>query len=629
MNKLAFFLGLFTTTSLYSQSVLITINKDTIYTQNFLEEYSKSLDILGTDTTIDNFIDYQLIKQYGLSKGVDKSVSYLKELSNKHQMIQDSLYYPQEILKPLLQDYFNKLQLEKKVQIFIFNKDNFKDKSVDEQKLFIDKIIRSIKNNTKLFEKAASEYSVESKWIEPKYLDIFSINKNLLDAIYDAPIGRVVTYKDEEGNNYLILVSEEREWLGQVRLEEIKIDDPTDNGKLIIEAIYKQLKNGDKLENVKQKYSKVTDKTILLKHFKNKEIYNYIISQKNKLPLHREYSKPIKTNEGYVIYKLVFLDEFKDYNLANSKIFYELKQNNLLEELDRKLIDILKKKPFFNSNSIAINNFINNLPNNFKEFSNYSQNRIIDLIKIGSENNEDYILTNQKLLDQLKYQLTSYNYSNRKFIVDELINNWQDTKLIEFYKENFYDMDDVKKRLKLEEDQLLVKYTVSLLTNQSYADDEGQQKFLNDHKSKYIWKERIDGTFYYCLNQEVEKELLTLLKNNKSVGDIKNFYKAKTDHENNPLVIIEQGKFPGKFLGISSDTKLSKGIKVLDSKNRRLVMDIKNIIKDEPLSLEDLKKYYIKDYVDYKIQENIKQMKNNAVINKNIMEINTLKKKYN
>ncbi|TWP22773.1 hypothetical protein ETU10_09245 [Apibacter muscae] len=629
MNKLAFFLGLFTTTSLYSQSVLITINKDTIYTQNFLEEYSKSLDILGTDTTIDNFIDYQLIKQYGLSKGVDKSVSYLKELSNKHRMIQDSLYYPQEILKPLLQDYFNKLQLEKKVQIFIFNKDNFKDKSVDQQKLFIDKTIRSIKNNTKLFEKAANEYSVESKWIEPKYLDVFSINKNLLDAIYDAPIGKVVTYKDEEGNNYLILVSEEREWLGQVRLEEIKIDDPTDNGKLIIEAIYKQLKNGDKLENVKQKYSKVTDKTILLKHFENKEIYNYIISQKNKLPLHREYSKPIKTNEGYVIYKLVFLDEFKDYNLASSKIFYELKQNNLLEELDRKLIDILKKKPFFNSNSIAINNFINNLPNNFKEFSNYSENRIIDLIKIGNENNEDYILTNQKLLDQLKYQLTSYNYINRKFIVDELINNWQDTKLIEFYKENFYDMDDVKKRLKLEEDQLLVKYTVSLLTNQSYADDEGQQQFLNDHKSKYIWKERIDGTFYYCLNQEVEKELLSLLKNNQSVDDIKNFYKAKTDHENNPLVIIEQGKFPAKFLGFSSDTKLSKGIKVLDSKNRRLVMDIKNIIKDEPLSLEDFKKYYIKDYVDYKIQENIKQMKNNAVINKNIMEINTLKKKYN
>lgn len=190
-------------------------------------------------------------------------------------------------------------------------------------------------------------------------------------------------------------------------------------------------------------------------------------------------------------------------------------------------------------------------------------------------------------------------------------------------------MNDFKEDWKNLEDQSLIRIAFAIITSQAQQDVEGQKEFLKKEASKYTWKERIQGTFYYCLNSDVEKEVVQMLKSKKSVDYIKNYFKGKTDSDNNELLVVDKGKLSREALNLPSDVNLSDNmIYTIDRKNRKLVMNVEKVIKDDPMSLEELQTTYINEYIDYKTAKVMEQLRKEAKININESQEEILEKKY-
>lgn len=611
----------FFTCIVFSQSVLMTINNEKIDTDNFENNYRKSLELLGTDKTIDNYIDFNLLKQYALTKNLENSIGFKTELAKGANQLKDSLFYPSDLLEPMLQDYYKKIVVEKKFQLLVFKNEYLTNKNETYKNKFLKSIIDSIDNDPLRFEKAISKYSILTDFKKPSYLNIFALSKNVVDAIYKAPLNQVTTYVDENYNTYLILVSNERKYLGEVSLGQIYIPDTSRSGKIKIDKVYKELNQGESFSKIKDKVFKnynVFNKNNILS---NEEVYTYVVNQiksePNNIP---DYSHPIKLEGGYVICEYFFNDNYDSYSIARKKIYNRLKKSEEINRLNDLLVLRLKNQSYYKENFIHLSNFISSLPQSYNQFNDFTIPNNETIITIG----DSYTLTFNDILVYLKKYLNSENYSERNHLIYDYLNKWEKEYILEFYTAHFFELNTTKEDYENLKNQLLIKYALNLIAYEAQNDKIGQKKFLHDESARLTWKERIEGTFYYCLNSDIETKVLNWLKNKKSVNFIKNQFE-----DNREELIIEEGKKTRESLNLPANIKLNRGLYVVDSKNRRLIINIKKIIKNDKMSLEDLQKYYLNEYIDYKTSQTINLLKEKAVVTIDSNQVKRLKEIYN
>jgi hypothetical protein len=603
----------------------MVIGNDTVHTSNFEKNQQKSLELLGVEQAIDSYIDFSLLKQYALKHNVKDSPAYQIELVKQGEKLKDSLYYPTEVLEPLLQDYYQKIMTEKKVQLLTFKGDVL-PKNKNQHGKFIDSVIKKINDNTLNFEEAVEHYSSVEYFKKPTYLDPLSPDKNLTDAIYKAPLNKVTQYEFMDVY-YLILVSGERKYLGEVVLDEIFIRDTTEAGKAKAERAYEELRQGKSFSEVKQEYQQnINDRSQgegFYTDIQNDEVYEYVRREININTSTHEASQPIRLENGYAIYKYFFRENYDLYAYARNKIYTRLKKSAEAESLNNILINELKGYSFFRENTDNISRFINSLPATYGQFQNMEFTDELILVDIG----EELQLTDKMVWEQLN-KLSKEEYPNSKLFARYAVYDWERVALLDYYKTHFYELDRIKDSWKNLEDQLLIKFAFSIIADQAQRDIEGQEEFLRTEASRLTWKERIQGTFYYCLNSDVEKEVLQMLKNKKSAEYIKNHFRGKTDSDKNELLLINQGKFTRESVNLPPNEKLSKKIYTVESKNRRLVIQIDKIIANDKMSLKELQTTYINEYIDYKSARILEQLKKETVININPAQKKILEERY-
>lgn len=594
----------------------MTINKDTIYTDYFEKTQNNNLKQIGVKESIKNFIDFNLLKQYSIQKGINNSTEYLLQLKKESEKFKDSIYYSQEKVEPLLRDYYKKLKTERKVQLLLLKKELLNEKNIDK---YINTLLKQINNNIYIFEKEVEKYSTIQKYKKPVYIDVFSLEKPLIDAIYNAPLNHTTIFKAIDGKIYLILVSEERQYLGNVVLDEIYINNSSENGKNEADQIYSKIKNPEDFLEAKNKYSKHTDKEkSFYTDISNDTLYNYVknVNEPTVFP-------PIKTNDGFKIYKYIFRDNFEDFNTSKNRIFENLKKSIEVNTLNDHLIQELKQKSFFKEDIYNIKKFQESLPGTYENFQKMELENEKILVLIGN----DIKLTDKELLKYLK-QISKEQYPNIVSFSQYILNEWENQAIINYYNSHFYEIDRNKEFYNNLENQLLIKFALKNITKEAQADIEGQQEFLKTHSDRLIWKERIQGTLYYCLNSEVEKKVLQMLNTGKSTKEIGNYFKGKTDSEKNVLLIINQGKYIRESVNLPTEEKLSKKIYTTDYKTGKLIIYINNIIKNDKMTLKELQTMFINEYIDYKIDTVMQQLKNEVVIHIDNLQEDYLIRKY-
>ncbi|PQL91684.1 hypothetical protein [Apibacter adventoris] len=594
----------------------MTINKDTIYTDYFEKTQNNNLKQIGVKESIKNFIDFNLLKQYSIQKRINNSTEYLLQLKKESEKFKDSIYYSQEIVEPLLRDYYKKLKTERKVQLLLLKKELLNEKNIDK---YINTLLKQINNNIYIFEKEVEKYSTIQKYKKPVYIDVFSLEKPLMDTIYNAPLNHTTIFKAIDGKIYFILVSEERQYLGNVVLDEIYINNSSENGKNEADLIYSKIKNPEDFLEAKNKYSKHTDKeNSFYTDINNDTLYNYVknVHEPTVFP-------PIKTNDGFKIYKYIFRDNFEDYNTSKNRIFENLKKSIEVNTLNDHLIQELKQKSFFKEDIYNIKKFQESLPGTYENFQKMELENEKILVLIGN----DIKFTDKELLKHLK-QIPKEQYPNVVNFSQYILNEWENQAIINYYNSHFYEIDRNKEFYNNLENQLLIKFALKNITKDAQADIEGQQEFLKTHSDRLIWKERIQGTLYYCLNSEVEKKVLQMLNTGKSTQEIGNYFKGKTDSEKNVLLVINQGKYTRESVNLPTEEKLLKKIYTTDYKTGKLIIYINNIIKNDKMTLKELQTMFINEYIDYKIDTVMQQLKNEVVIHIDNLQEDYLIRKY-
>ncbi len=613
----------------FSQSVLMTVNKDTIYTSVFEKNQKNSLEKLGVKQTINNYINFSLLKQYALGYKVNESQDFQIQVAKEGEKLKDSLYYPSDMLEPLLQDYYQKMIKERAVQILFF-KESVLPQEPKKRGKFIDTVLEKINNKTISFQDAVEQYSSIDLYKDPVYLDVFSVGKFLVDAIYDAPVGKVTKFVSADGFYYLILVSKERKYLGDVSLDEIVIKDASEKGKLKADSIYNEIKKTGDFPTAKKKYSQnlaeMAQRTSLYTDLQNDQLYQYVaevVKSNNPLDISNMLFPPIKTEEGYTIYEYLFRESYDTYSKARKKVYARLKASNEINRLNNELVERLKGKLDYHENTQNINRFLNSFPKAYKDFQGLKVDEDV-LVAIG----DSVKITTQDLYSQLK-EVPQENYPEMKNITQYMMGNWENKAILDYYKFHFFELNEFKDEWKNLEDQALIKSALLIITLQAQKDVQGQKEFLQKESSKYTWKERIQGTYYYCLNSDVEKEVLQMLKNKKSADYINDYFKGKTDSDKNPFLVVNNGKFTREALNLPLDEKISNNkIYTADQKNRKLVIYVDKVLKDDKMSLEELQTTYINEYIDYKTAEIIEQQKKETKINIDQNQEKILENKY-
>ncbi|WP_128331388.1 hypothetical protein [Apibacter sp. HY039] len=590
--------------SMYSQAVLMKINSDTIFTKDFEIQQQKSLKLIGVQQTINNYIDFNLLKQYALSYKVDKSEMYERLLIKEGEKLKDSLYYRKDLIEPLLQDYYQKIIKDRKIQILFFE-DNFLSSHGKNRKKFVQDLIKNINNNTTKFSEAVEKYSILLNFKIPAYYDLFILNKSLVNEIYKAPLNKVYEVNQDQGN-YLILVSEERNYLGELELKEYRIKNNSPSSKNIADLIYDDLKNNKSVDNIlKNNDSILLFHDIKLKVINNDDLYNQVLNNSSAV------LKPIRTDSCYSVYVVKDRIQYDQYSKVRKRLYNRLLQSNMVGDLNLNLINELKNKVSFKEDEDEIKLFKQNLPKNYNDFKNFTLSDTKTLVNIG---NGEYLYTNQDLLKILKQNITDKNINEIENLINIYINSWENTYLVQYYDFFYFELDRYKEEWKKLNDKLLINAAISIITDKAINDTEGQKKYLKENQQQFIWKERINGDFYYCLNNEVKNKVLELLNDKKSVEEIKLLYKDKVNDQNEPLLIINQGKLTRESLNLPNDTKLDKKVYTTDYKTKKLVINIKDIKNNDPMDLEEFRTNYIDLYIDFKIDQEIKKLKSKAKI---------------
>ncbi|MGM5629718.1 hypothetical protein O2K51_02355 [Apibacter raozihei] len=590
--------------SMYSQAVLMKINSDTIFTKDFEIQQQKSLKLIGVQQTINNYIDFNLLKQYALSYKVDKSEMYERLLIKEGEKLKDSLYYRKDLIEPLLQDYYQKIIKDRKIQILFFE-DNFLSSHGKNRKKFVQDLIKNINNNTTKFSEAVEKYSILLNFKIPAYYDLFILNKSLVNEIYKAPLNKVYEVNQDQGN-YLILVSEERNYLGELELKEYRIKNNSPSSKNIADLIYDDLKNNKSVDNIlKNNDSILFFHDIKLKVINNDDLYNQVLNNSSAV------LKPIRTDSCYSVYVVKDRIQYDQYSKVRKRLYNRLLQSNMVGDLNLNLINELKNKVSFKEDEDEIKLFKQNLPKNYNDFKNFTLSDTKTLVNIG---NGEYLYTNQDLLNILKQNITDKNINEVENLINIYINSWENTYLVQYYDIFYFELDRYKEEWKKLNDKLLINAAISIITDKAINDTEGQKKYLKENQQQFIWKERINGDFYYCLNNEVKNKVLELLNDKKSVEEIKLLYKDKVNAQNEPLLIINQGKLTRESLNLPNDIKLDKKVYTTDYKTKKLVINIKDIKNNDPMDLEEFRTNYIDLYIDFKMDQEIKKLKSKAKI---------------
>lgn len=612
-NLLGFFI-LFVQT-FYSQNVLMTINNDNIFVDDFINSQEKSLKLIGVKNTIDNFIDFDLLRQYAIKKEAFKNESFQKNMANRVLLLRDSMFYSPQKVEPVIKNYYQHLVNERKVQVLAFDPNKFY--SQKNPKAEVNKLLSELKQGKTNFSALIKKESIEKKYSNPVYIKPFELNYDLENAIYNAKINEY-TFVEIEGKPYILYVSNERKNLGYINLFCLTIKDTSEQGKQKAEKIFNELKNKDNFLDFKKKYDE--DKTNC-NSVDNDTLYNFI-SSANK----NDVFPPIKTEKGYQIFKLILREPIGSFQNEKLTLLKTFQTKDVRIPFDNEIIQELRNSEIYKTFDNNVNSFLNSLPDTYEQFSSYPPaTEKINLIGIDNE----YFLTNLDVIEALKTQISEeQKLENIKQLAISYMTFWSNNELYAYYNANFENTPRIQKLFKQTEDEELIKFAISYISYQAQNDVEGQKKYLQEQKNNLVWKDRVEATLFYCADKNETEKLKNELKKNTKTDQIQRLYNNKTNEKGELLVVINSGKFTQDFLKLQNE-KIKQGQifdKVLNGKN--VVIKIDKILKPESMSLEELQSKYLSEYIDYALSKNQQQLKKEAKIDFNETEINQLKLKY-
>lgn len=628
------------------KTVLLTIDSEPVYLDEFLRVYYKNLDMVQDESQkskeayLDLFVNYKLKVKEAFEQELHKQPEFIKELASYKNQLSENYLYEQDITEELILEGYERLQEEvnaNHILIRVTPESRPKDTLIAYNKIKdLLKRARSGEDFVELAKKYSEEPNADERGGSLGYFKGFGMVYPFETAAYTTPVGQVSDIVKTQYGYHILKVNDRRAVPDEVTVAHIMIslpkDAPDQDAKNRIEDVLKRARQGEDFGDLARQFSEdpaTAKNNGKLNRFGSGRLNAPVFEQTAfDLKNSGDISEPIRTDFGWHIIQLIerhpkeLFEEFKPELLRRvktsdrSKVVVASVNDRIKEKYNFEVIE--NPMPFFNTfvtDSILKRKWVN--PGDHPSL-------LKTAFRIGDIN-----YTFAEFADYIeRRQRRAGIYSAVDIIVQEYYREFEKEKLDEFYI------------LSLEKDNkeyanLVSEYRNGLLIydlmqkniwEPSKTDTLGLEKFFEANKKSYKWNTRVDGQIASTADKKIANEIRKMLRNNQTEEAIKKQFNT----EEIVNVIFSNGIFEIENSVLPANFKAKKGIsKVYDissdsntNTSQYIVVSVKDVIAPSTKSLDEIRgrvMSFYQIYLEKKWMEELNK-KFKVVVNKNAIK---------
>ncbi len=640
------FLAMLFSATVFSQNkkeVLLTIEGEPVYANEFERVYKKNLDLVqdesqkDIDSYLKLFIDYKLKIAEAKAQKLDQQETYKSELMQYRDQLSRNYIFEDKVTENLAKEAYERGKEEIKAAHILIQV-NYDDVPQDTLAAYNKiKMIREKALKGEDFNELAKTYSEEPGAKETGgdlgYFSVFSMVYPFESAAYNTKVGDVSEIVRSRFGYHIIKVKDRRKKLPPIEVSHIMISDKKDgrdiDAKERINEIYAKLKQGENFESLAKQFSDDKNSAVKggkLKSFSKGELRSTDFENAAyKLDKVGEISKPVKSDFGWHIIRL-------DQKMP------EQTWEEQMETLEKKVGDGDRSKVVAN----AVNSTIKQ-KYGFKKvngFSPFFENYVSEDVLNRKWKMEHIPAKDDKIMFTIGN--AEYRYSDFARYIENRQHSLRSYKKVEIFLTYVYDEFETKmlkdyfmQQLENENEDyaaILGEYRDGLLIfdvmnkniwEKAKNDSVGLQKYYDQNKDTYKWKQRVDADIFSANSTAIAQRAKEMLESGKSAEEVKT--SLNTDNKVN--VINTQGVFEIDQRELPQNLDVKKGVsKIYSSNESFVVVNIKEVIPAGIKELDEVKGRVLSNYQNDLEAKWMEKLHNNYKVEVNKKTLKHLKK---
>ena len=584
---------------------LMTIGNQNISVKEFLRVYNKNINLVQDQNQKD--IDYyiNLYSKYKLKLieakelGYDLKDSYKKEFTSYKNQLSNAYTTDKEVTESLVKEAYNRTANEIKAQHILVRFQDNQDSLLAYEKI---QSLRSRLINEDFLNLRSLLHDGKSIFVEDLgYFSAFKMVYEFENAAFNTLVGQTSTPFRTQFGYHVVKVLDTRPSRGKVQVAHIMISNTQKDSSLVpeirINELYNSLIQGSSFETLAKQFSddkSSASKGGVMNPFKSGDINSEVfVDTAFNLNEIGSMSKPIQTQYGWHILKLILKSPIQPYEIIKQDLEKKVKRDSRSLIIRKKMIEkLVSKYEIFEPNLDLSSQLITK---NAKESSwVLKATKLKDVfLRI-----EDKIYTYETFLKFLNQnnRLFDKSKSNDEFIKKQY-KTFFENNLFEYKKNNLInENEEFANILKEYEDGLLLfDIMQDKIWDVAKNDTLALKLFYDNNVSKFKSKEKIIGTIISSKDKKHLKKVIKLWEKSIINKEISNQLNYKSQ-----VIILSTGEFEITDPLLPQNKNFKKGIsKIIEFENNYVVLKVQEIIPAKTLPFEKIKGSVISKYQSF------------------------------
>lgn len=584
---------------------LMTIGNQNISVKEFLRVYNKNINLVQDQNQKD--IDYyiNLYSKYKLKLieakelGYDLKDSYKKEFTSYKNQLSNAYTTDKEVTESLVKEAYNRTANEIKAQHILVRFQDNQDSLLAYEKI---QSLRSRLINEDFLNLRTLLHDGKSIFVEDLgYFSAFKMVYEFENAAFNTLVGQTSTPFRTQFGYHVVKVLDTRPSRGKVQVAHIMISNTQKDSSLVpeirINELYNSLIQGSSFETLAKQFSddkSSASKGGVMNPFKSGDINSEIfVDTAFDLDEIGSISKPIQTQYGWHILKLISKTPIQSYEIIKQDLEQKVKRDSRSLIIRKKMIQkLVSKYEIFEPNLDLSSQLITK---NAKQSSwVLKATKLKDVfLRI-----EDKIYTYETFLNFLNQnnRLHDKSKSNDEFIKKQY-KTFFENNLFEYKKNNLInENEEFANILKEYEDGLLLfDIMQDKIWDVAKNDTLALKLFYDNNISKFKSKEKIIGTIISSKDKKHLKKAIKLWEKSIINQEI-----LKQLNYKSQVIILSTGEFEITDPLLPQNKHFKKGIsKIIEFENNYVVLKVQDIIPANTLPFELIKGSVISEYQSF------------------------------
>lgn len=604
-------------------------NTNTAVTTEELDEY------------MELFINYKLKVREAEELGMDTMPGFVKELAGYREQLAAPYLTNSAIDEELIVQAYDRLKMEVRASHILVKVSpdavpNDTLKAYQKIESIRNDIIATNKNFGDYAAKISQDPSAKSNKGDLGYFTAFQMVYPFENAAFNTPVGEVSGIVKTRFGYHILKVDDKRPSRGELQVAHIVIIDNDkmsieqhEKAKVKIDEIYGKIQNDGDFSLLAKQYSddKGSSKNGgVLPVFGPGKMVPEFEDQAYNLKEIGDISKPFKSRFGWHIVKLIKVVPLQSFEELEPVI-----QNKVERDSRSKL-----SKTAFIQDRISEYG-VKDYSKNLAPFYSWVDSTIF--ISKWSINPDWKMTKSVMVIAKTKYSQSDFaNYILGKMKSSR--SKKGDAIPIITYVNNMYTSYKSDMVMQYANDQLEEKYPDFKSLMQEYhdgillfelsdqkvwkkatSDSLGLDGFYQANKMENMWPDRVEGSIYKSLDDNIAKEVKAWVSDSLSNDSIQNI----VNKESQLNLVIEEGFFAKEDSDVFSKIEWKRGISEIVLINNQFVFaNITEVLLPSPKSLNDARGYYISNYQDKLEEEWISSLRSKYIVEVNKEVLNSI-----